>query len=316
MLQALNRAESALRPHTKAQYIRQFKLFLAFACSRGLTILDAQSTVLLFMEFLAAQCLSYRVICNYMSALKYFFSRYTWRVEVLSNPVIQRMLRGIRMTTYTSPSPKYVFSIHQLREISQLCDLFPHPLAYRAVFLVAFYAFFRMSNIAPTAPRAFDPIRHLTCQDVRFQYPGLHIKLKWAKNLQTPERVHWVKLPEVTDRYLCPVNTLRDLLRANGSSPSSFLFSVSSTSILTQSLIRKRLSSILRIMQLSPLSYGFHTFRRSAASMAFDANIPLITLQHHGHWRSDAIWAYISDNTAQSLQVPLAFQNLIHNSLP
>ena len=62
--------------------------------------------------------------------------------------------------------------------------------------------------------------------------------------------------------------------------------------------------------------FGFHTFRRSAASIAFDANIPLTTLQHHGHWRSDAIWAYISDNTAQSLQVPLAFQNLIHNSLP
>ena len=275
MIQALNRADSALRPHTRAQYTKQFKLFLVFSISRGLRILDAQASVLLFLEFLSVQCISYRVICNYMSALKYFFSRYTWRAEVLSNPLLQRMLRGIRMTTYAPPSPKYVFSIHQVREISQLCDLFPHPLAYRAVFLVAFYAFFRMSNIAPTALLAFDPLRHLTRQDVRFQYPGLHIKLKWAKNLQTPERVHWVKLPEVSDRHLCPVNTLRELLQANGSSPSSFLFSVSPTSILTQSLIRKRLSSILRIMQLPPLAYGFHTFRRSAASMAFDANIPL-----------------------------------------
>ena len=310
MIQALNRADSALRPHTRAQYTRQFKLFLAFAISRGLKILDAQASVLLFLEFLSVQCISYRVICNYMSALKYFFSRYTWRAEVLSNPLLQRMLRGIRMTTHVPPSPKYVFTIHQVREISQLCDLFPHPLAYRAVFLVTFYAFFRMSNIAPTSLLAFDPMRHLTRRDVRFQYPGLHIKLKWAKNLQTPERVHWVKLPEVNDRYLCPVYTLRELFQANGSPPSSFLFSVSPTSILTQPLICKRLSSILRIMQLPPLAYGFHT------SMAFDANIPLTTLQHHGHWRSDAIWAYISNNTAQSLQVPLAFQNLIHNSLP
>ena len=185
MIQALNRADSALRPHTRAQYTRQFKLFLAFAISQGLKLLDAQASVLLFLEFLSVQCISYRVICNYMSALKYFFSCYTWRAEVLSNPLLQRMLRGIHMTTHTPPSPKYVFTIHQVREISQLCDLFPHPLAYRAVFLVAFYAFFRMSNIAPTSLLAFDPMRH-----VRFQYPGLHIKLKWAKNLQTPERVH------------------------------------------------------------------------------------------------------------------------------
>ena len=55
------------------------------------------------------------------------------------------------------------------------------------------------------------------------------------------------------------------------------------------------------------LSYGFHTFCRSVASVAFDAKVPIQALQLHGHWRSDAIWSYISDNTSQALEVPHAF---------
>ena len=33
--------------------------------------------------------------------------------------------------------------------------------------------------------------------------------LNWAKNVQAPEKVYVVKLPEVRDPLLCPVQTLR-----------------------------------------------------------------------------------------------------------
>ena len=49
--------------------------------------------------------------------------------------------------------------------------------------------------------------------------------------------------------------------------------------------------------------------------IAFDAKVPLQTLQMHGLWHSDAIWAYISSNTSLALEVPLTFQKLV-NSLP
>ena len=74
MSDVLARIGKSLRPHTRAQYIRQFRLFIAYALTRGLTILDNITTILLFIEFLAANAISYRVIMIYISALKFTFS--------------------------------------------------------------------------------------------------------------------------------------------------------------------------------------------------------------------------------------------------
>ena len=80
---------------------------------------------------------------------------------------------------------------------------------------------------------------------------------------------------------------------------------------LSQSLLRKRLATILKLMDLPLLGFGFHTFCRSGATLAFDSNIPLHNIKKHGVWNSDAVWSYISDNT--SLQVPLLFQHLANS---
>ena len=164
-----------------------------------------------------------------MSALRHFFIRYTWQVQVLSAPLVQRMLRGIRLTIHVTPAPKHVFSLRKIREISHLCEVFPFPLTYRAAFLVAFYSFFRISNITRSFATNFDPARQLMRQDIKFDYPCLHIRLKWAKNLQAPERVHWVKLPAVPDRFMCPVQTLQALFQVISAHLTS-LFLISETS--------------------------------------------------------------------------------------
>ena len=85
MSDVLTRVAKGLRPHTRAQYIRQFRVFIAYALSWGLTILDNITTILLFIEFLAANAISHRVIMNYISALKFMFSRYSWDLTVLKH---------------------------------------------------------------------------------------------------------------------------------------------------------------------------------------------------------------------------------------
>ena len=80
-------------------------------------------------------------------------------------------------------------------------------------------------------------------------------------------------------------------------------------------MLRKRLATFLRMMDLPLLGYGFHTFRRSGATIAFDADISLTSIQMHGAWHSYFVWSYISDNTTQSLQVPLALQTLANSTI-
>ena len=312
-MSVLHRVDAAIRPHTRTQYFRQFRLFISFSLAKGLRTLDNVTSVILFLEFLASQSMSSRVILNYMSALKHYFLRYSWRAEVLSAPIV---VRGIKLSVYKPSTPKLLFSMAHIKEIFRLCDYFSSPVTYRAAFLIAFFGFFRISNIAPPFRSVFDASKHFIRRDVSFAHPGCHRPLKWAKNVQAPERFLSCKLPEVRDPDLCPVKAIRELLHAAPRDPAAPLFLLLDGSILSQPLLRKRLTSILQIMGLPRLSYGFHTFRRSAASIAFEANVPLQAIQTHGHWCSEAVWSYISANTSHSLQVPLAFQAIINPSLP
>ena len=44
--------------------------------------------------------------------------------------------------------------------------------------------------------------------------------------------------------------------------------------VITQEKARKVLSTALSAMGLDPLDFGFHTFTRSGASLAFSLNVP------------------------------------------
>ena len=55
----------------------------------------------------------------------------------------------------------------------------PDPQLFRSVFLLAFFRFLRMSNIAPHPVSAFDYSKLLNQQDVIFGPPGAHVIIKW-----------------------------------------------------------------------------------------------------------------------------------------
>ena len=152
----------------------------------------------------------------------------------------------------------------------------------------------------PPSPRL---LKHLLHRDIQFRHPGIHLHLKW------------VKLPVIRDSALCHVAALQALMNKLVLSPDQPLFVLDDFSLLTQSMLCKRLATFLRMMDLPLLGYGFHTFRRSGAPIAYDVDISLASIQMHGAWRSNSVWSYISDNTSQSLQVPLALQTIANSLL-
>ena len=259
MQAAMKRLDQGLRPHTTMQYVRQFKVFLAFVLHSKLESLVSVQTILLFIELLASNTLSYRVIMNYVSALKHMFKRYGWSCASFSHPLVLRLLKGVNYSVRSNLKPKGIFTFSQIREISSLCELFESSLTYRAAFLLAFYGLFRISNIAPQSLRLFDRTRHLLRSDLKFEYPGVHIRLKWAKNVQAPEKIHVIKLPEVCDPLLCPVQTLRQLLSVKKLPGQDPLFVLDDYTLLTQSLLRRRLATFVLYLFLY-LILGFIVF--------------------------------------------------------
>ena len=56
--------------------------------------------------------------------------------------------------------------------------------------------------------------------------------------------------------------------------------------------------------------FGFHTFRRSGATLAYNANIDMEHIKRHGTWSSEAVQAYIMDDSSNATQVAEAFRQL------
>ena len=114
---AMERRQQGLRPHTVYQYKKQFRLFLAFVISHQICNLDCISTIMVFLEFLATNDMSFRVVMNYVSTLKYMFARYAWSVTVFDDPMVKRMLNGITYTVRPQPSPKGLFTLVSMRSL-------------------------------------------------------------------------------------------------------------------------------------------------------------------------------------------------------
>ena len=59
---------------------------------------------------------------------------------------------------------------------------------------------------------------------------------------------------------------------------------------LTDTKVRKCLTSINMAMGLNPHYYTFHSFRRSGATFAYNAHVPIQHIKRHGTWSSDCVW--------------------------
>ena len=168
-------------------------------------------TVLSFLEFLHSNSVSPHVIVNYVSSLKTAAKKYKWDSEPLHHQLVSAYLRSISINSFT-PTPRGPFDLETLMSISKACDRLQDPLLYRAIFLTSYFAFLRMSNIAPHCRARFDPGRHLLRQDIIFASPGAHIIFKWSKTMQNRTVHQFVQIPQLLNSDLCPVTAIKSLL--------------------------------------------------------------------------------------------------------
>ena len=179
-------------------------------------------------------------------------------------------------------------------------------LPFRALVLVAFFTFARLSSLVPPAGLNFDASRWPTLADIRFQGEWAYLQIKYSKTRQAADGGR--EVPFRTSRsFPCPVFITRELHTQRvgaGLPPSSPLFAVTADSgrrslPLTQSRARVFLKSCLGQMGLPPRAYSFHSFRRGGCSLAFSRGATESDLALHGDWRSAAIRQYYPAATAR-----------------
>ena len=210
------------RPSTSAAHHVHFRTFLSFLIFLQLPFVISVHNLLVFLEYLHNNALSLKVIKNYLSSISTMTSHFNLDSSPTKHETTSRYLRIITINSPFSPTPRGIFTIQMLYQISLTCDFLPDPILYRAIFLTAYFAFLRMSNIVPHSLSAFNPNKHLLRKV--FGPPGAHIIIKWTKTLQESKAHHVVQIPSFTNIYLCPVRALSRLLESRPLSPDHPLF--------------------------------------------------------------------------------------------
>ena len=305
------RLRQAYRPKTWTTYKSMFLLFLAFCdfCNVGDHPV-ALATVLYFVEFLAFNGLKPNSIANYLSAIK---SQYVWfhlDVTIFDHAKIKLYMKAIHASVRDIPVHKGVFDVEILSKIVQACDSFQFPSIFKSIYLLSFFGFLRISNVAPTSKSSFEITKHLCRGDFFLHQNSAILLIKWSKTLQISTKGTFITIPVLGQSPLCPVRAIDNMIQLYPAVPNAPLF-FNWHGVITQAQIRTHLVKIVHFIGLDPKTHTFHTFRRSGATLAFNNNVSIQHIQRQGTWSSDAVNAYIVEDPLHSSSVTTTFQSLL-----
>ena len=161
----------AHRPRTQMAYSNQFKLFIALSVFMEVQDFHSTEFILCFLTYLYDNGLTAQSIAGYVAAIKHKFTVYGFDISVLENRLVSLLQRSFTINAPLKIRSKGLIDINLLKNIILACDYLQYPLLYKAIFLLAFYTFLRISHFAPTIVSAFDTTRHLTRGDVVWGSP-------------------------------------------------------------------------------------------------------------------------------------------------
>ena len=269
-----------------------------------------------YLQYLTDNGVSVNMISNNLSALKATFIIHQLDHSVFQSQQISYFVKALKINKPLTVVQRNIMSLDTLKTLVSLCNTIPSGQTFKAAFLLAFFAFLRISNIAPHASGAFDASRHLTPNDLKVSKNFMNVTIKWSKTLQTRDRVHVITVPKLASPLLCPVRALQQAIALYNPAPHEPLFQVKTSKgwvVLIDSRIRKALAKLNVKMGFPPSHFTFHTFRRSGASFAYNSHMPLGSIKHHGSWTSDCVWTYIQANENSSRDIAASFARIIDN---
>ena len=272
--------------------------------------------ILSFLEFLLENGTSPSGVSNYISAVKSSLAMYGVSTLPFLDQRIIYFQKSLARQRQFSIKIKKIIDIPLLQKITSLCDTTWMGQIYKATYLVALFSFLRISNLVPHSISAFSPLEQLTRGDIFFAPPGVHLLIKWSKTMQNRDSVKIIKIPQLGTCPLCPVKTLKNLLILTPGSQNDPLFQIKNEGggwiPLTDTKVRRHLQAILARLNLSQSQISLHTFRRSGATLAFNANVSLQNIKSHGTWTSDCVWRYIVQDHNASQEVAEAFSSMLY----
>ena len=119
-----------------------------------------------------------------------------------------------------------------------------------------------------------------------------------CKNMQGSHEYKVIHIPKLFAIAISPVHATKAMITHLQLKPNDPLFMIKNstgTIVLTAPQVRKVFASAITSMGLNPADFGFHCLCRRGACLALELQLPLQNIKIHGHWKSNAVWNYITD---------------------
>ena len=225
-----------------------------------------------------------------------------------NNWYVSSILKGVRRVKGDASQQKLPITLDILRKIFSQLDLHCSlDRVFWAACLVAFYSFFRKSNLLIPSIDVFDPNKHLCASDASFTPEGVVLSVRWSKVIQFRERTLQIPLPRIPNSAFCPSNAILGMLlecpKIKDPVPLFQYVENSSCLPLTQAVFSKRLHDVLMRSGFPSKRYSNHSFRRGGASFALSCSLPVDLIKLQGDWKSNACERYLEHSYGLRRQV-------------
>ena len=124
--------------------------------------------VLSYLEFLVKNHVSVNMVCNHVSAIKAMAVLFNINHKALDHPRIRYFIKALKINRPLATPVRNIMTFKTLSKLVSHCYHLENAVVFKAIFLSAFFGFFRLSNLVPHNLGGFDPSRHFTGGDVFF----------------------------------------------------------------------------------------------------------------------------------------------------
>ena len=216
-----------------------------------------------------------------------------------------KRLNGQTVSQKLPITPAVLYKMHNQLNLTRSLDA-----TFWAACLVAFFSFFRKSNLLPPTPTAFDPQRHLRNCDVRFYPRGIILVVRWSKTIQYHNRTLLVPIPKIAHSSLCPWSAVTHAFNLAGvyrsprhsAEPAFMYLDGDILKALTYSTFTSKLKETLDKCGFNSSHFSGHSFRRGGASFALHCGVPCDYIKLQGDWKSNAYERYLDRSLLYKLE--------------
>lgn len=249
--------------------------------------------IIWFVTYCFEKGLSPKTITTYIAGLSFYHKLRNWS-DISEIFVIKKLLEGCRRSR-SSIDLRRPISINMLAELvnilSRVCYSSYETKLFSAIFLLAYFGLFRVSELVET--RGCHADRALQSYDVKFgvDKKSINVSIRSHKTKQTGLPTV-LRIPCESNSALCPVCSLREFcaIRPLFTGP---LF----CHINRQPVTRTQFSGVLdKCVKKSSFNCGLyksHSFRIGRATQLASMGLSGENIMKMGRWRSNAYVSYL-----------------------